>query len=208
VTERDQSDPKGYGNIYTPHAGSMIIAVQREGGLASRTIVLSERKVKLLRLLMSRTGVTLVSLLVASWVFFGVEAARVPALQRSLARHDRDAARLDTLEFTLTQLQKRYEQVQHMLGVSGPAAMQRPDLAAPARQVASPPNRAPTNPETVAAPAGDSSRAGPSRTRDATTPASVKRPDTTRARDSTRIRDTTRARDTTTTPDSTAPRPE
>ena len=40
---------KGYGNIYTPHAGSMIIQVQREGGLANRTIVLSPRRVRLRR---------------------------------------------------------------------------------------------------------------------------------------------------------------
>ena len=40
----------GYGNIYTPHAGSMIIQVQRETGLANRTIVISERQVALVRI--------------------------------------------------------------------------------------------------------------------------------------------------------------
>ena len=46
----------GYGNIYTPHAGSMIIQVQRETGLANRTIVISERQVALLRIVGSRVG--------------------------------------------------------------------------------------------------------------------------------------------------------
>ena len=45
---------QGYGNIYTPHAGSMIIQVQREHGLANRQIVLTERQVKLLKSLATR----------------------------------------------------------------------------------------------------------------------------------------------------------
>ena len=36
----NQAPALSYGNIYTPHAGSMIIQVQRESGLQSRTIVL------------------------------------------------------------------------------------------------------------------------------------------------------------------------
>ena len=41
---------RGYGNIYTPHAGAMIIHVQRESGLANRMIILSPRQVRLLRI--------------------------------------------------------------------------------------------------------------------------------------------------------------
>ena len=116
------ADPKkekqGYGNIYTPHAGSMIIQVQREGGLANRTIVLSPRRVRILRFILSRTGVVLGTALALIFAFFAIQAARVPVLTNRLATMERDARRLDTLELTLTELQKRYEQVQTMLGAA------------------------------------------------------------------------------------------
>jgi hypothetical protein len=125
VTEREKEKngaARGYGNIYTPHAGSMIIEVLREGGLASRTIILSPRQVRLLSLLMSRKGLLIAAVAILSWVFFAVQAARVPLLSSRIVKMQGEAARLDTLEFALTQLQKRYEQVLHMLGASGGAA--------------------------------------------------------------------------------------
>jgi murein DD-endopeptidase MepM/ murein hydrolase activator NlpD len=126
----------GYGNIYTPHAGSMIIQVQREGGLANRTIVLSPTRVRMLRFVLSRTGMVIASVLGIIFVFFGVQAARVPLLTRRLATMELDAKRLDTLQVTLGQLQKRYEQVQTMLGAS-PA--QRAVVPAPAAAATTPP---------------------------------------------------------------------
>jgi murein DD-endopeptidase MepM/ murein hydrolase activator NlpD len=112
------NDKQGYGNIYTPHAGSMIIQVQREGGLANRTIVLSPTRVRLLRFVLSRTGMVIGSVFGLIFVFFGIQAARVPLLTRRLATMELDAMRIDTLQQTLGQLQKRYEQVQTMLGAS------------------------------------------------------------------------------------------
>lgn len=127
---------QGYGNIYTPHAGSMIIQVQREGGLANRTIVLSPTRVRLLRFVLSRTGMVIASVLGLVFVFFGIQAARVPLLTRRLATMELDAKRLDTLQVTLGQLQKRYEQVQTMLGASPAqrttATAQPVEAAAPA----------------------------------------------------------------------------
>ena len=109
---------KGYGNIYTPHAGSMIINVQRESGLQNRTLVLTPRQVKLLRLLTSRYGLVIVGVVALSWAFFAVQAARVPLLKSRIAHMEKDAARLDTLQHTVVELQKRYEQVQRMLGAA------------------------------------------------------------------------------------------
>ena len=109
---------QGYGNIYTPHAGSMIIQVQREGGLANRTIVLSPTRVRVLRFVLSRTGMVIAGVLGLVFVFFGIQAARVPLLTRRLATMELDAKRIDTLQRTLGELQKRYEQVQTMLGAS------------------------------------------------------------------------------------------
>ena len=109
---------QGYGNIYTPHAGSMIIQVQREGGLANRTIVLSPTRVRMLRFVLSKTGMVIASVLGLIFVFFAIQAARVPFLTHRLQTMEVDAKRLDTLQVTLGELQKRYEQVQTMLGVS------------------------------------------------------------------------------------------
>jgi murein DD-endopeptidase MepM/ murein hydrolase activator NlpD len=126
---------QGYGNIYTPHAGSMIIQVQREGGLANRTIVLSPTRVRMLRFVLSRTGMVIAAILGVVFAFFAIQAARVPFLTRRLQTMQVDAKRLDTLQVTLGQLQKRYEQVQTMLGAS--AGQRVPAAAAAAPQAAS-----------------------------------------------------------------------
>ena len=119
MTKR-HTDPngKGYGNIYTPHAGSMIITVQREAGLANRTLVLSQRRVKLLRWLNSKYGRLAIGALALSWIVLAALAVRVPLMQQRLERMEKDAARLDTLQHTLTELQQRYTQVQRMLGAA------------------------------------------------------------------------------------------
>jgi hypothetical protein len=111
----------GYGNIYTPHAGSMIIQVQRESGLQSRTIVLSARQIRILRFIMSRTGKLVATGVAAIAVLLIVEAARVPALTGRISRMEHTAQRLDTLERSLSQLQKRYDQVRTMMGGDAPA---------------------------------------------------------------------------------------
>lgn len=106
----------GYGNIYTPHAGSMIIQVQRESGLQSRTIVLSGRQVRVLRFIMSRTGKLIAAAAAMVAVLLIVEASRVPTLTYRITRMEHTAQRLDTLERSLSELQKRYDQVRTMMG--------------------------------------------------------------------------------------------
>jgi hypothetical protein len=115
--------PKGYGNIYTPHAGSMIIQVQRESGLQNRTIILSQRQVRILRFLTSRSGKFIVAGIACALLLIGFEAARVPLLTVRIASLQRTATRLDTLEHSITELQKRYDQVQHMLGATPQIAL-------------------------------------------------------------------------------------
>jgi hypothetical protein len=114
---RKSAAPTGYGNIYTPHAGSMIIQVQRESGLQSRTIVLSPRQVRVLRLLTSRTGKVVTAAVITLIAVLAVQAARVPSLTFQISRMQHTAQRLDTLEHSLAQLQKRYDQVRTMMGV-------------------------------------------------------------------------------------------
>ena len=128
MTNPQPSDARGYGNIYTPHAGSMIIQVQREGGLANRTIVLGTRQVKLLRFFMSRPGRLVLGLLGASWAFFAVQSFRVPLLRSEIRHMKADAFRLDTLTQTLAQLQRQYDQVQQMLGATQAGAIPRDSI--------------------------------------------------------------------------------
>ena len=110
---------RGYGNIYTPHAGSMIIHVQREGGLANRTFVLSRRQVRFFRRGMYVLG-GLFTVVILSWLYLATQAARVPFLTQRLQTYQHDARRLDTLQTALDHLEGRFQQVQKMLG-AGPA---------------------------------------------------------------------------------------
>src|SRR5579863_4204978 len=123
-------NPRAHGNIYTPHAGQMVIHVARESGLQSRTFVLSPGQVRLLRFLFrskaSRIGGIIAAVLL---VLVVVQAARVPLLNYRIQHMEHDAARLDTLERSLAQLQKRYDQVQKMLGASSTPTESFPSLA-------------------------------------------------------------------------------
>jgi hypothetical protein len=134
VADSPQAPKNGYGNIYTPHAGSMIINVQRENGLANRTIVLSQRRIRVLRMFLSRKRALLIGAgLVASWSYFAVQAARVPVLTRRVAAMERDARRIDTLQQALAQLQSRYAQVHRMLATDPATAATGDGLTTPAR---------------------------------------------------------------------------
>ncbi len=127
-----QRSPLGYGNIYTPHAGSMIIQVQRESGLANRTIVLGQRQVRLLRVLWSPLGRLLIGVLAVSWILFAIESARVPGLRARVAELEGSAVRLDSLQIALSRLHVRYEQVRNLMSLSAPGADTRPANTPPA----------------------------------------------------------------------------
>jgi hypothetical protein len=109
----------GYGNIYTPHAGSMIIQVQRETGLANRTIIISERQVALVRVLGSRIGVIAAGVFLVTWLLFAVQSVRVPVLSGRIAALERDNRRIDSLQVALSRMHGRYEQVRQMLAAVG-----------------------------------------------------------------------------------------
>jgi murein DD-endopeptidase MepM/ murein hydrolase activator NlpD len=148
MSKHPKEPAAGYGNIYTPHAGSMIIQVQRESGLANRTIVLTPGQVKLLRWLFSRRGLVVAGLLVTSWVFFAVQAARVPFLTSRIDRMSYESTRIDTLQIALEQLQARYAQVQTMLSSPGAGARAASDASADA---AAPAATRPTEPSATRA---------------------------------------------------------
>lgn len=97
----------------------MIIQVQRESGLANRTIVLTQRQVRLLRRGAYVAG-TILAIVVLSWFFLASQAARVPGLTRRVETLQHDVTRVDTLQAALSALESRFQQVQHMLGASAP----------------------------------------------------------------------------------------
>jgi hypothetical protein len=119
--EEKEGSGRGYGNIYTPHAGAMIIHVQRESGLANRTIILSTRKVRFLRIGAIVAGILLLFGM-STWFYLATQAARVPYLTRRLATLERDVQQLDTLKRALAEVEGRFQQVQRMMGAPGGSA--------------------------------------------------------------------------------------
>ena len=130
MTDPTHSRTQGYGNIYTPHAGSMIIQVQRESGLANRTIILTQRQVRLLRLALY-VGGALLTIGTVSWVYLAAQAARVPFLTSRVASLTKEVKQLDTLQARLAEMDRRFLQVQTMMGASGPVSAREPVVAAP-----------------------------------------------------------------------------
>ena len=115
--DKEKTGERGYGNIYTPHAGAMIIHVQRESGLANRTIIFTQRQVRLFRIGAIVLG-SLITFGAVSWFFLAAQAARVPLLTQRVTRLQHDVARVDTLQRSLNELAARFQQVQHMMGSS------------------------------------------------------------------------------------------
>ena len=120
--DREKTGERGYGNIYTPHAGAMIIHVQRESGLANRTIIFTQRQVRLFRIGAIVLG-SLIAFGAVSWFFLETQAARVPYLSRRVSQLQHDVARVDTLQRSLNELASRFQQVQHMMGNSSMTAV-------------------------------------------------------------------------------------
>lgn len=117
----------GHGNIFARELGSMIVHVQREAGLAHRTFVFRPWQVQVIRVAASRWTWLLAVVTMASWAFLASQAVQVPLLNTRIARMERDALRLDTLQLALKELQERYEQVQSMLSrPASPAAPRSP----------------------------------------------------------------------------------
>lgn len=124
----------GHGDVFARDLGAMIVHVQRETGLAHRTFVFRSWQVRFAHIATSRWTWTVGVFALVSWAFLATQAIRVPLLNTRIARMERDALRVDTLEQTLKELQARYEQVQAML--SRPAtqttvAPKRPSDARP-----------------------------------------------------------------------------
>jgi murein DD-endopeptidase MepM/ murein hydrolase activator NlpD len=145
MTDPTQPRSQGYGNIYTPHAGSMIIQVQRESGLANRTIIFTQRQVRLLRLALY-VGGALLTIGTISWVYLAAQAARVPFLTSHVATLTKEVQQLDTLQARLAEMERRFLQVQTMMGATGTVTTKEPVVAAPPPPPVNPDTATPTLP--------------------------------------------------------------
>ncbi|MHB0962831.1 MAG: hypothetical protein ACYC5V_06450 [Gemmatimonadaceae bacterium] len=137
--ERDPSVQE-HGNVFGRGWGNMFIHVQRETGLAHRTMVLRPWQVQALRLVASKWFAAVLTGAILSWAYFAFQTARVPFLTRRITHLEQDAAKIDTLQATLEQLQRRYTQVQQMLSASARSA---PPAPAKETKPAAAPNTAP-----------------------------------------------------------------
>ena len=156
--ERDPGAQK-HGNVFGRGWGNMFIHVQRETGLAHRTMVLRPWQVQALRLVASKWFAAVLTGAVLSWAYFAFQTARVPFLTRRITHLEQDAAKIDTLQATLEQLQRRYTQVQQMLSASArsspPASAKetKPTVApktAPTQAPTKAPTTVPTKPLAIA----------------------------------------------------------
>jgi len=138
----------------------MIIQVQRETGLANRTIILSPRQVALLRIIGSRIGLAVVAVFIATWLLFAAQSVRVPVLSIRIAKLERDNRRIDSLQAALSRMHGRYEQVRQMLAVGGSTIVRQESTAAATGTL---PNAKRVERDTLPAPASvpDTTRAIP-----------------------------------------------
>lgn len=100
--------------------------------LHTRSYEVSYRALKVV----TGTGIALlVSLLVmaASWWFLAAQAARVPGLERDLARLTEEQERVAELAQALSQVEEQYERVRQILSVDGAAREGRGRTPPPAR---------------------------------------------------------------------------
>lgn len=124
----DAPKSSGHGDVFGTDLGAMIIHVQRENGFAHRTFVLNPWQVRIVRTFAKRWTQIAIALVLLSWGYLAVEAARVPLLTKRIAQMEQDAVRLDTLEQTMNDLQARYDQVQAMLSRPAvPQPQKKPD---------------------------------------------------------------------------------
>lgn len=122
TTPERESEEHRHGNVFGRGSGDMFVHVRRASGLAHQTMVFGPWQVQALRLIASRWFAAVLAIAIASWGYFAFQTARVPLLTQRITHLERDAAKIDTLQTALEQLQKRYDQVQQMLSASTRAA--------------------------------------------------------------------------------------
>jgi murein DD-endopeptidase MepM/ murein hydrolase activator NlpD len=105
------------------------------GDLETRSVEISYRALKWL-LGGTVLLVGMFAVMASSWWFIGAQAARVPGLEREVARLEQERAKVAELARTLSEVEEQYERVRKLLGADTPARGDEPllpPLRAPAR---------------------------------------------------------------------------
>lgn len=97
--------------IVVPHGGR---------DLNTRSFEISYRRLKAVAVGMAVLVVIWVTMTI-SWLFVGSQAARVPGLQRELARYEQERVQVEELALSLRRLESQYIQVRELLGANRPA---------------------------------------------------------------------------------------
>ena len=79
MTDPGASRTSGLRALFARESGALYVHVHAESGVEHRTLVLSPGRVRVLRWAVSRWGIITAIVLGASWVYFAVQAARLPA---------------------------------------------------------------------------------------------------------------------------------
>ncbi|MFO7261392.1 MAG: M23 family metallopeptidase [bacterium] len=113
----------------------LTLIVVPHGDLETRTYEISYRR---LRLLLGAAGGLLVLFIImaASWWYIAAQAARVPALEREVARLEEERRQVAELARALAEAEAQYERVRNLLGATGDAKQPEPVLP-PLRQESS-----------------------------------------------------------------------
>lgn len=97
--------------IVVPHGGR---------DLSTRSFEVSYRRLRMAGVVLLLICAAWVGMAV-SWVYVGTQAARVPGLQRDIARLEQERAQVEALALALRRLEGQYTQVREMLGANRPS---------------------------------------------------------------------------------------
>jgi murein DD-endopeptidase MepM/ murein hydrolase activator NlpD len=96
--------------IVVPHGGR---------DLSTRSFEVSYRRLRAAGIVLLLAGVVWIGTTV-SWLYVGTQAARVPGMQREIARLEAEREQVEALALALRRLEGQYAQVREMLGANRP----------------------------------------------------------------------------------------
>lgn len=107
--------------------GGYTVVIVPDDAQRTRTIQVTPRGLRI-GTFITAVGLLALAVVLASWWYFAAMAARVPELQREIARLEEDNARVEELARVVQQLQAQSEKIQVMLGADILAASGGPEI--------------------------------------------------------------------------------
>ncbi len=95
---------------------TFVVVPQGQGDLSTRSFEVSYRRLRVVGLLAAAALVAWIAM-AASWWYVAAQAARVPGLQREIAKLEQDRVRVEQLARIIQRMERQYDQVRIILGV-------------------------------------------------------------------------------------------